>query len=162
MNWSAMRIGNDWWLCCGEAHVARINGNLKPPGGATTDNGSGAEQWAKEAARLINLGLSQISTVVWDEPKHPGDSVRITSMRRGDEIGDIRIQWYEDKVMVATYLPGRLTPLIEGDTPKVEPECSAWFTLPGSRNHANNKFDAWVDNARTVGWTECKPNGDPL
>jgi hypothetical protein len=86
--------------------------------------------------------------MAWSTPQYPGDSVRITRLRRKDEIGDVRIQVYtETAVRVATFLPG-VSVCLEGDTPKTEPERSAWV-VP---RLADRLFDRYVSEARADGW----------
>lgn len=69
----------------------------------------------------------------WVEPRYPGDSIMIVHLVKGDEIGDVRVQWYGDyavaqpgdRLKVGTFLPG-VVECSPGDTPKVWPEKSAW------------------------------------
>lgn len=87
----------------------------------------------------------------WSKPSYPGDTVRITRMRRGDELGDVRIQFYgPDAVRCAAFLPGYCVSL-PGDTPKVEPEIAAWWN---SKVEADACFDNTVADALADGWSE--------
>jgi len=86
----------------------------------------------------------------WTTPKHPGDSVRITRFKRGDEVGDVRIQWYgETSVKVGSFLPGEVQDL-PGDTPKVWPERSQYHR---TRDAADSHFEVYVKEALREGWT---------
>lgn len=85
---------------------------------------------------------------LWAEPRYPGDTVRIMELKRGDEIGDIRIQHYGENVRVGMFLPGRIIDN-PGDTPKVEPERCEWFP---NNFAADAKFDDYVQRAFENGW----------
>lgn len=69
----------------------------------------------------------------WTEPKYPGDSIMRVDLVRGDELGDVRVQWYgdglkpkdNDSLKVGTFLPG-VEECSPGDTPKVWPERSEY------------------------------------
>lgn len=62
--------------------------------------------------------------------KHPGDSIMTLRLRRGNELGSIRVQDYGEATMshrykVGAFLPGKFQDL-PGDTPKVWPEVDQW------------------------------------
>lgn len=107
---------------------------------------------AAEAARPPEAGH------VWDAPKHPGDTVRGVLLRRGDEIGDVRIMSYSQaqegmQVRVAAFLPGHTVEL-PGDTPKTEATLDCWHT---TRAGANRAYDAYLAQALADGWVEYRP-----
>lgn len=87
----------------------------------------------------------------WTEPKHPGDRVRNVALKRGDELGDVTIQWYEASVRVGAFLPG-VTQCPPGDTPKTEPEFSCWHSIE-NKDAANRSFDVYLIAAFQDGWT---------
>lgn len=90
---------------------------------------------------------------LWTEPKYPGDAVRILSLKRGGELGDVRIQHYGKKVRVATFLPGNSV-CSAGDTPKTEPERSVWCA---NNFIADEFFDTYVADAYADGWDNYDP-----
>lgn len=86
---------------------------------------------------------------LWIEPRFPGDAVRMLLLKRGKEIGDIRIQAYNARSFrVAAFLPG-VNVSFPGDTPKVEPENSC-FRM--STYAADEAFDLYVQRAYEDGW----------
>lgn len=93
--------------------------------------------------------------MTWTTAKYPGDAVRITMIRRGNEIGDVRIQHYDvaGRVRVGSFLPGCVVES-PGDTPKTEPEKHEWCR---TRAHADLVFDQYVGQAQAEGWTEYVP-----
>lgn len=95
----------------------------------------------------------------WTTPRYPGDAVRIALLIRsdqyGDELGEVRIQDYGPTVKtnryhIGAYLPG-VCECHPGDTPKTEPDRSAWFSTPEAADVA---FVQFVDVARTEGWAD--------
>lgn len=88
----------------------------------------------------------------WTEGAHPGATVRIIYMIRGDEMGDIRVQDYGvgaiERYRTGTFLPGSVTGSA-GDTPKVEPEVSTWWM---SAEAAELRLQHYVVDARAEGW----------
>lgn len=90
-----------------------------------------------------------------EPPPIPGHAVRIIYLKRGDELGDIRIQWMDaGSYRVGTFLPGN-TVSNPGDTSKTEPEKNEWV---GSRSAADEIFDRYVAEARAEGWTDYDRN----
>lgn len=90
----------------------------------------------------------------WTKPAYPGDAVRMQMLRRGDEIGDVRIQAYNEvSFCIATFLPGN-TVCFPGDTAKVEPEHSEWT---GVREKAVAIFETMLATARADGWEDYTP-----
>lgn len=85
---------------------------------------------------------------LWTEPQYPGDSVRLRMLRRGDLLGDVRIQHYGEKVRVATFTPGKCT-CFPGDTPKTAPNESSWHV---NNFTADEAFDEFVQAAYAAGW----------
>lgn len=87
---------------------------------------------------------------IWTKPQYPGDAVRILPLQRGDELGDIRIQWQSEGVVkVCAFLPG-VEESSPGDTPKVWPEKSSLIT--SSSFAADELFDTYVSEAYEAGW----------
>lgn len=84
------------------------------------------------------------------KPNYPGDAVKSQNFKRGNDVGFIAIQQYNEKYMIASYLPGRqiCTP---GDTPKTEPERSVWRT---TESVSLRIFDRFCGAARIAGWSE--------
>jgi hypothetical protein len=91
----------------------------------------------------------------WTKPKHPGDAVRITMLRRGNELGDVRIQHYGRTVRVASFAPGYET-CFPGDTPKMNPDNSEWFDA-SEQARADDQLNAYVEQAKADGWIEYDP-----
>lgn len=85
---------------------------------------------------------------LWTEPKYPGDAVRILMLKRGAELGDVRIQHYEHFVKVGSFLPG-VEECSPGDTPKVWPEKSTTLHCGIT---ADAEFDRLVQEAYADGW----------
>lgn len=91
---------------------------------------------------------------LWMDPKYPGDTVRVLTLKRDDgdddfELGDVRIQFYTaQSFMVATYLPGRYV-CNPGDTGKTEPEKSDFVKTTYA---ADELFDRYVQEAYADGW----------
>lgn len=59
----------------------------------------------------------------WTEPRYPGDSILLVDLVRGDEFGDIRVQWgfKDDRLKVCSFTPG-YEECPPGDTPKTWPD----------------------------------------
>ena len=97
---------------------------------------------------------------LWTTPRYPGDAVRILMLKRGDELGDIRIQFIHDNsVKVCAFLPGEAE-CSPGDTPKVWPEK---FKFARFVPEADALFDEYVQEAFAAGWqrtySEDRNNG---
>lgn len=92
----------------------------------------------------------------WTEPRYPGDSIMRVDLVRGDEIGDVRVQWYgnglkptpDDKLKVGAFLPGYETSS-PGDTPKWWPDKDKWVN---NRAAASRTFTQYVIAAIRDGW----------
>lgn len=92
----------------------------------------------------------------WRTPKYPGDSILYVGLVRGDEMGDVRVQWYGnglkqedgDSLKVGSFLPGEVQSS-PGDTPKVWPERSEYVT---DKETAAKLFLAYVTEAVRNGW----------
>lgn len=96
---------------------------------------------------------------LWTEAKYPGDAVRIQMLYRRDargrvELGDIRIQKYDNVVRVASFLPG-IEECSPGDTPKTAPEKSMHYRFA---DPADGEFDKYVQEAYADGWQNYDPN----
>lgn len=86
----------------------------------------------------------------WQEPKHPGSTILRLDLRRGEEVGDVRVQWYgDDKLKVGSFTPG-VVESSPGDTPKVWPESSVWV---GDADEASKMFVELAQAAMRDGWT---------
>lgn len=87
---------------------------------------------------------------LWVKPEYPGAPVRILNLKRGDELGDIRIQGgiTDRTVKVCSFLPG-VEECSPGDTPKVWPEKSEYVT---NNFAADQLFDQYVGEAYEEGW----------
>ncbi len=93
----------------------------------------------------------------WTEPKYPGDSIMIARLVKGDEFGDVRVQWYgnglkpkdDDTLKVGTFLPG-VVECPPGDTPKCWPEKSEYVY---SKDEASRIFVQYVIEAFRDGWS---------
>lgn len=98
--------------------------------------------------------VGRLEPTEWLEPKWPGDSAVQRNLIRSDgDIGSIRIQVYgPTTLLVASYLPGHETGS-PGDTPKVNPERSAWCT---TRGEASKQFAAYCIAAFREGWRNLK------
>lgn len=80
---------------------------------------------------------------------YPGETTLIVTLSRGDDIGDVRVQRYSDKLFrVATFLPGFVV-WFPGDTPKVEPEQSEWKP---SLSDCSEPFSLFLEQAVANGW----------
>ena len=91
------------------------------------------------------------AAAAWSKPEYPGSPVRMQMLRRDDELGDVRIQWYGPASFhVGSFLPGRTT-CSPGDTPKTAPEIDEWCETEGA---ANAFFDVYVLQAREDGWED--------
>jgi hypothetical protein len=95
---------------------------------------------------------------LWTEAQYPGDAVRIQLLYRRDakgrlELGDVRIQKYDNVVRVGKFLPGReeCTP---GDTPKMVPEKYMHYRFA---DPADAEFDAYIQEAYADGWQNYDP-----
>lgn len=103
-----------------------------------------------EAAKTVK------TPAAWKEPKYPGDSILQVDLVRGDEWGDIRVQWYgngmkptpDDKLKVGAFLPGYETSS-PGDTPKWWPDKDEWVD---SRLAASSVFMKYMIAAIRDGW----------
>lgn len=86
---------------------------------------------------------------LWTEPKYPGDTVRILPLIRGQELGDIRIQFIRDgAVKVCAFLPG-VEECSPGDTPKTWPE---HYRFCKTKPEADVAFDQFVQAAYAQDW----------
>lgn len=111
---------------------------------------------------LAHIGIFEgpvaVVSPVWTEAKYPGDAVRIELLRRGDEIGDIRIQDYNERLTqayrVAAFLPG-VDVCLPGDTPKTEPDKHQWDL---SKREADAHFDRFLAEAHRDGWVHYDRN----
>ena len=67
--------------------------------------------------------------IIETEAKYPGDSILTLRLRRGNELGSVRVQDYgqvtSERYEVGGFLPGEAD-CMPGDTPKVWPEQSEW------------------------------------
>lgn len=99
----------------------------------------------------------------WKAAKYPGDSVREIRLKKGREIGDVRIQDYSETsrqkpcYRVASFLPGNLVES-PGDTPKVEPEHSTWENDAGE---ANIRLHMFLEAAQADGWVRMDRDPAP-
>lgn len=92
----------------------------------------------------------------WDaEPEYLGAPIAMIMLRKGADLGDIRIQHYGRKVRVASFLPG-ICMSFPGDSPKTDPERDAWHDVD-DRVGAEQTFDHYIRDARDAGWTEYTP-----
>lgn len=92
-------------------------------------------------------------TAPWAAARYPGDAVRVQYLQKGEEIGDIRIQRYNEvSFRVATFLPGNAV-CLPGDTIKVEPERSEWAP---TKVRADALFDKFVVDASADGWQKLE------
>lgn len=105
---------------------------------------------------------------LWTEPKYPGDAVRILRLKRGGELGDVRIQQYDTFFRAASFLPGvresspgDTRPGAKGPPGKTWPEKSeiCHFTFS-----ADEAFDRLVAEAYEGGWQNYnpEPEGDEV
>lgn len=86
---------------------------------------------------------------LWTKPSYPGDTVRILPLKRGNEVGDVRIQAFNARSFrVAAFLPG-VNVAFSGDTPKVTPERSCFRA---NTYAADMAFDEYVQAAYEAGW----------
>lgn len=86
----------------------------------------------------------------WTEPKYPGDSMLRVDLVRGDELGDVRVQWYDDTTLkVGAFLPG-VTECSPGDTPKTWPEKFSWVT---TKDEASKQVVQFLIAAYRDGWS---------
>jgi hypothetical protein len=90
---------------------------------------------------------------IWTKPKYPGDAVRIVMLHRNGEIGDIRIQQYDNHVTVGTFLPGVIE-CSPGDTPKTRPEKSETCV---NSFLADDIFDRYLAEAYEEFWQDYYP-----
>lgn len=89
------------------------------------------------------------------EPAYPGAPVLLTSMRRGEEYGDVRVQDFGETVTggrykVCQFLPG-VVECSPGDTPKVWPEIHQIVT---TLDEAGDVFARYVEQAHAAGWSD--------
>lgn len=93
---------------------------------------------------------------VWTEPRYPGDTILIVHLVKGDELGDVRVQWYgngltaqpDDKLKVGSFTPG-YDECSPGDTPKFWPDKSEWFN---DRDAASRQLVQYLIAAFRDGW----------
>lgn len=88
-------------------------------------------------------------------PSYPGAPVLLTDMRRGSELGDIRVQDFGETVTggrykVCQFLPG-IVECSPGDTPKVWPEIHQIVT---TLDEAGEVFARYVEQAHAAGWSD--------
>lgn len=88
-------------------------------------------------------------------PKYPGDSWILVHLKKGGEIGDVRVQFYDEHFKVAAFLPG-ISIFNPGDSPKTEPEFSLWTT---DRAEADKQFVKYVIAAFRDGWEPMTVTG---
>lgn len=89
-----------------------------------------------------------------ETPRYPGYAIRIVYLRRGEETGDVRLEWYSDEsYRVAAFVPGRMTCVTEGDTPKMEPEWHEWV---GSLTMAEHEFYYRIARCKADGWIDAE------
>lgn len=88
--------------------------------------------------------------IAFSKPQYPGDAVLLQQLTRGEEIGDVRIQQYGQKLRVGTFLPG-VDVSNPGDSPKTEPERSVWRN---TENAARRVFGIYCRGAERDGWSE--------
>jgi len=86
------------------------------------------------------------------EPEYPGIPIALIMLRKGRELGDVRIQHYGRKVKVAAFLPG-ICMSLPGDSPKTSPDRDEWFDVD-NRVGAERTFDRFIRDARDAGWVE--------
>jgi hypothetical protein len=91
----------------------------------------------------------------WTAPKYPGDAVRITLLRRANDIGDVRIQDFRvakirdnSPFRVAAYLPG-----IISSSGALSSTAHQWCV----EEAADGWFDRFVKAAKAEGWTDYTP-----
>ena len=82
----------------------------------------------------------------WSPARFPGDAVLVERLERAGEIGEVIIERWEDRMRVASYLPGKPGKK-DGD---VIPEFSDWADDHAS---ADRTFDRFVAAALSEGWT---------
>lgn len=93
--------------------------------------------------------MTKAKRIAWSAPRRPGDTVRIEYLKRGDEIGNIRIQDYMDSIKtkyrykIGSFLPGEIQES-SGDTPKVWPEK---HKVSASVAQSNKQFNQYVNSA---------------
>lgn len=89
----------------------------------------------------------------WDkEVAYPGAPIAFVPLRKGDTLGDVRIQHFGNHVRVATFLPG-ITECSPGDTPKTWPENYKTFPI-GERAAIEKCFELFVTETRREGWID--------
>lgn len=110
-----------------------------------------ASERFKRLGRVLNWRPTD-----WTEPRYPGDSILRVDLVRGDEFGDVRVQWYGngltqkdgDKLKVGSFTPGYETSS-PGDTPKWWPDRDEWVE---SKSAASKIFMQFVIAAIRQGW----------
>ena len=80
---------------------------------------------------------------LWTETKRPGDVVRRLDLRRGREIGSVRIQQHRTYLTVGLFVPGR------GEPPHKWPEKHRDVIVS---DDADACFDNYVQEAYAAGW----------
>lgn len=106
----------------------------------------------------------------WREPQYPGDAIMRVDLTRGDEIGDVRVQWYDDGILkVGSFTPGyeQCSP---GDTPKFWPDKDAWIKgdpaqckADASKQLVHFLIAAFRDGWRIKPqWRPCRKCTDPF
>lgn len=119
------------------------------------DYGTGAQAFA---ARLKAAGYKiDPRPADWRDPQYPGDTIMIVRLTKGDEIGDVRVQWYgngveakdDDRLKVGSFLPGVIE-CSPGDTPKCWPERWEWVT---DKAAASRLLVQYLIVAFRMGWS---------
>lgn len=106
------------------------------------------EAEAEEEEEAIDPGQREIDP----NTRVPGGTLTRVDLVRGDEVGEVRAQWYSDQpngIRVGAFLPGTYT-CIPGDTPKQEPEVSCWV----SADAVDRTMATYVESAKAAGWIE--------
>jgi hypothetical protein len=87
-------------------------------------------------------------------PRYPGDATRTALLKRGDELGDVRIQKYSNEnYHVAAFTPGYETSS-PGDTPKMNPDHGEWCSTAA---RADAEFAFRLARAHAEGWKDYTP-----
>lgn len=94
--------------------------------------------------------------MTYREPRYPGDTIRTHMLVRGDELGDIRVQWVGGKreMKVCAFIPGN-TECTPGDTPKTWPDL---YRYCETQELADTYFQQFVQNAYAQGWVDYDRN----
>ena len=109
----------------------------------------------RAAGRGLARDMAEADARLAGEPGYPDAAVRLTQLVRNNELGDVRIMDYgkdsKTRYRVAAFLPGRDV-VVEGDTPKTEPEREDWCTAV---EEAADFFSIYVADAKLYGWVEA-------